>query len=373
MTQKNFVGEWFDVQKRVFDFWQESMNIKPKDTVDIKPINLFEESIKAFQEIINKSIVFSNIIYTPNINNAKYAYPQQEIINKLFRNVSLYRNLNQYWEDLTLNITEKESDLLSFYPKWNDYYMKMLSNNFVSLLPGQLKNYFNETLDIYTMSAATTNNFSKPWLDEAHNMQNLLLISMSGDPRAYIDFNRIWRKNFSYSFGKLFNIPQLLINGEQIQKQMHTFNSLINYINYMNEFDAIIVKVNQETSEKIIIDYNEMLIVGTNPKTYKEFYEYWWKQNEAAYLKLFGTPEFSKLLAQVLEAKVNFKKDLDDLLEKQLAFLPYPSKTDMESVYKTLDTLKREIRSLKKEAAAAKHGKSNGVISSNVEQKSKEV
>jgi hypothetical protein len=342
MTQKNFIGEWFDVQKKVFDYWQESININPQNIVDIKPINLFEESIKAFQEIINKP----------------------------FSDARLYWNLDQYWQDLTLNTTEKKNDSLSLSPKWNDYYMKMLSNNFVSLLQTQLKNSCNEILDIYTMSTATTNNFYKPWLDEAHNMQNLLLISMSGDPVAYIDFNRIWRKNFSYSFGKLLNIPQLLINGEQIQKQMHTFNSLINYINYMNEFDATMFKVNQETSEKIIKDYNDLLIAGTNPKTYKEFYEYWWKQNESAYHKLFGKPEFSRLLAQVLEAKVNLKKDLDDLLEKQLAFLPYPSKTDMESVYKTLDTLKREIRSLKKEIVALNDGKSNGTISSN---KSKEV
>lgn len=108
-----------------------------------------------------------------------------------------------------------------------------------------------------------------------------------------------------------------------------------------------------------------MVVAGTNPKTYKEFYDYWWKTNEEAYLKVFATPEFSEVMGKALDAGVNFKKEFDGLVEKQLEFLPYPSRNDMDSVYKTLDSLKREIRSLKKEIAALKEGKAKNNQSKN--------
>jgi class III poly(R)-hydroxyalkanoic acid synthase PhaE subunit len=351
MTQKDLLGSWLDFQKKAFDFWQESIDINPQDKVEDKTTNIFEESMKPVQEMIKKWVDSSTDLYSQGIKKFNDAYPQQEIINKLLSGANLYQNLNKFWEDLKLNITGQDSDPNNFYEKWNQDYLKIVSNNFASFLPEQMRKFFDESLDIYTMTTAAGNNFSKPWLEEAPHLQNLLVKSMNGDQAAYIEFNKLWSDKFASSFGKIFDIPQFSMNREQMQKQMKLFNALINFINIINRFVAVLVKVNQETLEKIIKDYQEMIIAGNNPKTFKEFYEYWWPQNEAAYLKLFATPEFSKLLAQVLEAGVNFKKEYDNFLEKQLKFLPYPSKTDMDSVYKTLDTLKREVRALKKEIA----------------------
>ena len=57
-----------------------------------------------------------------------------------------------------------------------------------------------------------------------------------------------------------------------------------------------------------------MLEEGTNPKLYKQFYEYWMKQNKVAYQNLIGTDEFSKLIEQVLEAGTNYRKNFDSEL-----------------------------------------------------------
>lgn len=352
MMQTNLMEPWFDFQTKMFDFWKDSMNVNQKNTVEKKDANVFEECMKPVQEIMNKWVDVTNDLYTQNIKSFGNTYPQQEIINKMFGGANFYQNLNKFWEDLSSTITGKDSDPLQFYSKWNEDYTEMVSKQFVSFLPAQMKNFFNETQEICIASNAVNNKFFKPWLDQAKELQDLLLKSMAGDQEAYIEFTRLWQDNYSESFGKIFNIPQFSMNREQMQKQMHSINALIAFINTMNEFSATLIKTNQDTLENIVKDYQAMLLDGSNPKTFKEFYDYWLKQNESAYLKLFGTPEFSKLIGEVLEASVNFKKNYDDLLETNLEFLPYPSKTDMDSVYKTLDTLKRDVRSLKKELAA---------------------
>jgi len=353
MTEINFMQPWLDFQKNMFDFWQVkaagSQNDEKKDN------NIFSQSVQPVRDALDKWVDFANNIYATNMNQLGNTYPQyKDIMEKITSTATFNQDLNRLWEDLRTSITGKESDPFKIYTRWNENYTQLISNQFGPFLPEQVRELFGKGMGIYSLSSTKTNDFFKPWLDQAQNMHNLLLKSMTGDQSAYIEFIKLWQDSFSSSFGKILNIPQFSMNREQMQKQMSGISSLITFINTLNEYVATLVKTSQETFEKIVKDYQTMVMDGSNPKTYKEFYEYWWKQNEAAYLQLFGTSEFAKLISQLLDAGVNFKKNYDDLLEKQLEFLPYPTKTDMDSVYKTLDTLKREVRTLKKELAALK-------------------
>lgn len=351
-SKLNFMTVWLDTQKQIMDYWQEAIN--PKEKEEKKAASIVDESIKPLQDLMQKWFEVTSELYSQSIANMNDFFPQQQIVDRMLNGTKLYQGLHKFWEDLNFNITGEDSDTLQFVARWNEEYMKFVSNYFISVLPEPMNKFLNEALEICNMSQATADNFFKPWLDQSQNMQNLLVKSMGGDQAAYIEFTRLWRDNFAASYGKIFNIPEFSMNREQMQKQMRSIQALISFINILNEFVATLVKVNRETLENNIKDYQEMVMAGTNPKTFKEYYEYWWKQNEAAYIKLFGTTEFSRLLAQLLDAGVNYKKEFDDLLEKQLQFLPYPSKTDMDSVYKTLDTLKREVRALKKEVKSLK-------------------
>lgn len=358
----NFMEQWFNTQRKMYDSWQDTMTMamNPKEKVEAKkdtPItNILEESMKTTQELLKKWFEASNEQYTKSMKGFNNSNPQ-EIISKMLNGANIYQSLNRFWEDLNETMTGQESDPLKFYTRWNEDYMNIVSNNFLSCLPEQTQTFFKNPMDVYKMSTETSRKFLNPWLEGAQNLQNLLSKSMTGDKTAYIEFNKLWNEKFSSTYGKILGMPQFSMNREQMQKQMQSINALINFINPMNEFVATMAKVNQETLEKIIKDYQQMLADGTSPKSYKEFYEYWLKQNEAAYQNLFSTAEFSKLIAQVLDAGVNCKKDFDNLLENQLKFLPFPTRADMDSVYKTLDDLKREVRALKKEVGARKEEK----------------
>lgn len=373
---QNYVEYLFDNQKKMYDFWQDSVTMlfNPKEKVEDKkdspPPNIMEESFKSTQDFMKKWVDFSSDFYSKGSNSFSPTYPQ-DIFNKMLNGANLYQNLNKFWEDLKDTFTGKESTPLQFYTKWNEEYLKMVSNNFIAYLPEQIKIFFKEPQDVYKMFSDTNLKYLNPWIEGAQEFQSLLLKSMTGDNNSFIDFNRLWNEKFSSSYGKIFTMPQFSMNREQMQKQMHSVNALINFSTSMNEFIATMSKVYQETFMKIIKDYQEMVSEGTNPKTFKEFYEYWLHQNEAAYQNLFGTDEFSKLISQLLDAGVGYKKNIDDQLEKQLKFLPFPTKTDMDSVYKTLDTLKRDVRSLKKEIAALEQekGKEEGTKGTNTGKK----
>lgn len=354
MTENNIMQSWMDYQNNVFKSWQESMTAGSKQETQTNN-NMFAQSTQPLQESFKTWLDFANNTYEKSLQQLGETNPlYKETIEKYAGITSFNNNLKKLWEDLNATITDKESDPFKFYTKWSEDYSKLVSSQLLFFMPEEVKNLYDKTVDIYKVSNSTTNDFFAPWMDQAKNMQDLLLKSTSGDQNANTEFLKIWQRTFSSSFGKIFNMPQFLMNAEQMQKQMSSVNAMITFISTLTEYNSTVANKSKETLEKVIKDYQAMVVEGTHPKSYKEFYEFWWKQNEASYLQLFGTEEFAKIIGQLLDAGVNFKRKYDDLLEKQLEFLPYPTKTDMDSVYKTLDSLKREIRSLKKEVAALK-------------------
>lgn len=353
MIQGNLLGTWLELQKQVLGFYQQCCQLPQKEQEE-KNNRILGEGYSSLQDLTQNWLQASNQFLNQSLKYWEGSSSQTELLKKVFNGVDLYQKLNRFWLDLSSSITDKDSDPLQFCDRWNQEYQSIIDETMVACLPEQLRNFYKDAQGVGGISAASAGKFFKPWFNEAKHLQLLLQKSSTGDQEAYLQFHRLWNDNFSDTFGKVLNIPEFSMNREQMQKQMHAVNALIKFINTMNQFGAAIYKVNQDTLYEIVTGYQEQLVSGNNPKTFKEFYKYWLKQNEAAYLKLFGTSEFSMLLAQVLDAGVNFKKGFDNLLEKQLEFLPYPSKTDMDSVYKTLNALKRDVRTLKKEVAALK-------------------
>lgn len=365
MTPQHFLGEWINLQQSMLDIFQNSFNLNPqpeqKEQAGEKPSESgspFTDGMQPGKDWTQQWMDTSRQFFDHSVQTITQAYPgQKELIDKMLGSASLYQHLNTFWEDMKKTIIGAHSDADGFYRKWRKDYLKLLGCNVLPLWPEPMQNILEQSFDVGERAADSLDKLYQPWLESARDLQTLLNKSMAGDQQAYIDFNRQWQENFSASFGKILNVPQFSLNRDLMHRQLHSLDSLINYINTMNQFAAAMIKVNQETLQKVITEYQQMLVSGNSPRTYKEFYDYWWKTNEEAYLKLFATTEFSEVLSQVLDAGVTYKKELDQVMEKQLEFLPYPKKTDMDSVYKTLDSMKREIRFLKKEISALKEGK----------------
>jgi len=354
MADTNFMQPWLDLQKKVLDSWQES--VAPSTPAEEKKsTNIFMDSMRPFQEAMNQWVNLVTDTTTENLKKmGKDAPFFQETFDKIISATTFQQDLKKFYDDLNATITGKDSDPTKFFSRWSDYYGKLVGNQLLTSLPDQIKNLFGKGMGGFDLSSMTGPDFFKQWLETAQNMNNLLIKSMTGDQSAYADFVKAWQDNFTASFGQAFNLPQFTMNREQMEKQISSVDSMVTFINLLNEYVTTLVKTSRETMSKLVADYQALVVDGKNPQTFKEFYEYWWKMNEGAYHKLFSTDEFSKLMAELIDAGVNYKKKYDELLEQQLAFMPFPSRTDMESVYKTMDSMKREIRALKKEVAMLK-------------------
>ena len=102
--------------------------------------------------------------------------------------------------------------------------------------------------------------------------------------------------------------------------------------------------------------YLEMTEEGIQPKTFNEFYTYWSNELEKIFDSYFATPEYTKLLGQLSTAAMEYRIEMQNLLERYLADTPIVTRSEINSLYKTIYDLKKEIKTMKKaqkEAASA--------------------
>jgi polyhydroxyalkanoate synthesis regulator phasin len=85
------------------------------------------------------------------------------------------------------------------------------------------------------------------------------------------------------------------------------------------------------------------------PMSFRDLYRMWWETSEELYIELFRTEEFSKLQGQLVDKGMQFRRDFQAYVEEATKELPFPNRSEMDHLYKIVDKLKREVRTLKKE------------------------
>ncbi|MCT4605814.1 MAG: hypothetical protein N4A64_06875 [Marinisporobacter sp.] len=336
-SDNNFMDQYFELQKKMLHTWQKSFipNKEDSSSDSIKDKNLMD--------FFNEWMQASSDAFSKNMSFMKEHSPQGGMLGAL----ETYQNLYSFWNNLT-SIKNHES-LEKFYTNWQEEYMKIFSNQFTSFLPDSAQKLLKNHMDTYQMLLSTGKNFYTPWINSFNKSQALLGRSFIGDTDAFLNYSKLWRKNYEKTFGRFFDIPALGLGKESLENNLKHADAFITYMNTTSEFFVTLYKVGTKTMENIMKEYQDMLKKGTQPKTFKEFYEYWWKENEAAYINLFRTDDFSKLLSQVVDAGLVLKQNMDNFFEEQLDFLPFPKMSDMKSLYKTVYGLKKEIRGLNRQ------------------------
>ncbi len=352
-NSENVFGKMFEFQSQMFDFWKKSFfpgsSPEKAQNGDTKPAatKALEQYFNMFTDFYNQWWKSSGELFSLNPPGAGTA---QQTWQKMLHSNEIYFNIFRFWQDLVAKLADGQTSQTSdFVRRWQDQYTKMLMTNFVpGFLPESLQSFFKEPRQIFQMYANTAGKLFNPWEDTFGEMQAMLLKSLSGNKDAYLDFIKSWQKNYENTFAKLLRAPNIGMTRELADKLTENMDKFMDYLNVLSEFSATIYRVGTESMETLLKKYQEMMEQDSQPKTFREFYELWWKTSEDAYQQLFGTEDFAKLLSQVVDAGVVFKKNQDLLMEEFLKQMPVPLKSEMNDLYKTLYDLKKEVRNLKR-------------------------
>ncbi|HSQ87365.1 poly(R)-hydroxyalkanoic acid synthase subunit PhaE [Romboutsia sp.] len=322
----DFLGDMANTQKKIFEDWQNSFKVEDKkDKFD-------------YLEMWSKFNPFNQ-----KMDNV-------DLVDKYSDISKIYTGLYGFWTDMNEKIVDSTEDQMkNLIDEWKENYTNMVVNNFISCLPEPTKSIYKKQNEIWSVYKGDFDRISKLCIDSYNDYFKYMNKAVSGDKNAYLELSKSWTSTYEETIGKLLNIPLIGINREEYKLQFESMDTYYKFINTLNEYNASIYKVTVDTMEEMVKEYTSMVKEDKQPKTFKEFYEYWWVKNENAFISLFNTEHYSKLQGQVVDNGMAFKKSLDSLLEKQLEALPIPNQSDMNSLYKTVYELKKEVKKLKRE------------------------
>lgn len=362
----DMIEYWFEMQHKMIDFWKGSIFTNGSTSNGISengkknngsnsgaefdyPKEVFEDWLGFYNQFVAQGKKF--------LNWGNY----EDSWHRIFNSTEVYNNLYKFWKELAQEITGDNKDQVTkFYDLWQNQYMKIFTNGFVPFVPQLGRGFFQEIQEINNMYADTVGNFFKPVIKNLENVQSLMFKGISGDKESFMKFIKFWRESYENTLSKLLNVPNMGINREFMGKQLDFIDKLIRYAATANEFTTVIYKVGMENFEEILNKYQQLVTKGEHPKTFKEFYQLWWTTNEEAYFNLFRTPKFSKLFSEVVDAGMLFKQNQDALLEEYFKNMPVPVKSEMNSLYKTVYDLKRDVRKFKNDLKELNQKSENG-------------
>lgn len=332
-------------QKELAENWQEMS----KEGLEQMTKNMEEAGFDfGPEEYFQKTMEWTQDNY--DIFTDPYSGKPQELFGKLSQAQSAYQDLFNVWTEINKDKFEPAMEASrEMYEEWAENFAEQMDSNYLSYMPGPVKNMVEDSVALLESYRTATSNYWQPWMESEEDLNDIFIKSMTADPKAYLEYLQVWKENYDRYFSKMINTPAMGINRELFEKQSDNFDKFIRFSILVQEITAHINQIGQETMVKVIENYFETMEKGTEIKSFEEFYKYWSEEIGDALDVLYFSDEFSELTAETLKAMAELKIESDKLWETYLSNYPIPKNSDMNSLYKTVHDLKREVKSLRKE------------------------
>ena len=159
---------------------------------------------------------------------------------------------------------------------------------------------------------------------------------------------RSWLEVYQKDLRQFLHIPQLgltRVYQERLNRVIDKFN-LFQLVGF--EFLYLIYLPMEKSLRSMEEKFQDLSKEGELSDDYKEYYNLWIKTLEGHYMTLFKSPDYTKALSKALIAMGDFVQAREELLNDLLKILSFPTKEDMDEVYKEIYLLRKKVKSLEK-------------------------
>jgi class III poly(R)-hydroxyalkanoic acid synthase PhaE subunit len=171
----------------------------------------------------------------------------------------------------------------------------------------------------------------------AYNFENL-------EQDAFQAFVNVYDKEFRH----FLNIPQLGLTRVYQENFRQAMDRLSIFQATMGEFMALLYLPVEKSLKVMREELATMADQGRLPESSKDLYRMWVKILEGHYMNLFKTPHFTQTLGKTVDAMSSFIVARKKIIEDALQFLPVPTQTEMDDLYREIYLLKKRVKELEK-------------------------
>jgi hypothetical protein len=271
---------------------------------------------------------------------------------KLFGAADIYARLYEFWEPLARAIQERAGDLEA-YREFLDPARCREATDRIFGFGGQdaSAHPYARASELLETWGAKGQAFLGPWSDAMRASAEAALAAASGDPNAGVAAFRSLYAAFDQTFGKALDMPAVGRDREHHELLSRAIDRYAVFLAKNAELQRRMQTIAQQAMEKVVETMAQKIQAGKPIKGFGEFVQTWTTINEEAFLEFFQTEEFSQLQGLVLDAAIDCRKEIHQLMEVSLKEFPIALRSEMDDIASTNYTLKKSVRSLRKKSA----------------------
>ncbi|MDO4779302.1 MAG: poly(R)-hydroxyalkanoic acid synthase subunit PhaE [Tissierellia bacterium] len=287
---------------------------------------------------------------------------ESKVLEKVLDANKFYLSMYNFYEDLKDHyVAPAVGEYEKLVKESTVNFDNMFRESMLPLLPNELKPFIENPYSFSKTVVETTANFFAPWKETYPQMTELLMKApLSRD--NLVEYLKLWKENYNLTVGALMKSPVVGSSRELIEQQNRAVDAMVDMLLTTNEFIGKISSVTNLQGKLSIEDWLQEVKNSAEPKSFKEFYGFWTGKIEAELEKFFYTEEFGVLIGRTTDAAMRYKIESDKLVEKYLANSPIVTQGQIDSLYKTVYELKKQVKALKKELEETKEAKATPVV-----------
>lgn len=332
----NFFEEYMNSQNKMMNMWQDYA--KSFGGNNFNPFN--DDYLSSMNKIFGDlgSADFFNYTGSPS-----------ELAQKIKDSTRVYYNIYELYKSIyDKNIEPTKENFDRIMKQYKEGSLQYINNYLFPYIPVDLQNLIKQCMGAAESYRDTLLTVYGPWVESSSDLMDSVMKGAFADPKGFLEFFKLWKKNYGETFGKMLNAPQFGIDRNNYEMQMKTIDKLITFIGNYLELNIMLSNLVTDSTEKVVKESFEMIKKGEAPRTFEEFYKYWRKTTSDEFDVLFYSDEFAQFLGNFVDSLMLLKIDLDRVMEESLKWVPIPTNSDMDSLYKTVYELKKEVRTLRR-------------------------
>lgn len=338
-----FFNTWMNNQlgsaKSWFDFNNNPFMKNMIMTDDVK---------KSYDQMLNMFNNWSstmNTTYSEMLKNFNADSNNKNAFTGMFNNAEMYMKSFELWMPMFKSIQDKSFTPETFKQLFNAPLFKDMIDKMFNMQPDFMKNMNEEAkANMFKMMDAGKGMYG--------NMKNILTPDM---PKGNEMFNNMFASynnaytNINNAFAPMMKMmtpgagKQDIETIGELANEFNIFNMKNNQMQYMMYVTGL--KAMEELADSI---YNKIRN-NEDVSDFTKIYSEWLNINDKTFVKLFETDEYSKMQSELNSFGMKLKRNIDLQMEKAMANLPVINRTEMDSLYKTINELKKRINVLEKQ------------------------
>jgi class III poly(R)-hydroxyalkanoic acid synthase PhaE subunit len=180
--------------------------------------------------------------------------------------------------------------------------------------------------------------------------------SITGETEHFINMLYNVFGAFFNTFGRVFRFPAVGRYREETELALRSIDKFSTYIAKNVEFQHLIYTTGLKAMERVTETIASRLKEGGGIKSFDEFLSLWVDVNEKTYLELFRTEEFSRMQAQLLDAALDVRRHMNELMELYLKDFPVALRSEVDDLARTVYDWRRRVYDLEKRVKAPGNG-----------------